>query len=222
MGLSSSKQTQTSSYTPSAQQVQAGNALNTAFQQQMPRVQGYADQVGALIPGMIERYQAGNPGVNAAQNWITSTLGNNGQNPFLDQMIQRSGSDMADGLNSKLGTRGNIGGSVQSRILADALAKNSLGYRYNDYNANRQLQAQAAGMAPSNAAAEVIQISPLLAASGYAGGAPMQAASQYASGMGGLFGNAGTTTNTTTQSPGLFGMLVNGLSSAARAYAGGV
>ena len=213
MGLSSSKTTNVS--TPSPQQTAAGNTLNTVFQQQLPRINAYADQIGGLIPSLMAQQQQGNPGVNAAQDWITRTLSQPGENPNLQAMIDQSGNDMARGINANLGTRGNVGGSVQQRILASELGKQSLGLRYNDFNAQMQRQAQAAGMAPGNAAAGMIPISSLLAAANYAGGAPLNATSQFASGMGGLFGNTGT--QTTTSSPNIGQMLLQAASNAAMA-----
>jgi hypothetical protein len=191
MGLSGSKQTTTSTYTPSAQQVQAGNTLNQTFGQQLPKIQGYADQIGGLLPSMLDKYRAGDAGVNAARNWITETLGQQGGNPFLDQMIGQAGTDTANTINASIGTRGLTGGSVQQKILARELAKQSLGMRYEDFNRQQGLKATAAGMAPSIAAGDAIQVMPMLSVAGYAGGAPLDATSQYAAGMGGLFGNAG-------------------------------
>ena len=208
MGLSSSTTKNTTVNTPSPQQVAAGNTLNSAFQAQMPRINALSDQVGGLIPGMIDRYRNGDAGINAARGYITSTLGQNGANPYLQQMIDQSGGDMARQVNAGLGTRGNLGGSVQAKILAHELSKNAMGMRYDDYNRQQQLKAQAAGMAPSIAAADTIQIAPILSATQLAGGMPMDAVSRYASGMGGLFGNSGTSTSTQTQPGGLLGSLL--------------
>jgi hypothetical protein len=204
MGLSSS--TTKTVNTPSRQQTQAGDVLNSTFQQQLPRIQGYADQIGGLMPQMIDRFNQGDAGVNAARGYITDTLGQQGENPYLQQMIDQSGADMGRQVNASLGSRGNLGGSVQAKILAEQLSRNAMGMRYNDYNQQQQRRAQAAGMAPGIAATDTIQIAPLLAAAQYAGGAPLNATSQYASGMGSLFGNTGT--QTTTQSGGLLGQLL--------------
>ena len=217
MGLSSS--TTKTVNTPSRQQTQAGDVLNSTFQQQLPRIQGYADQIGSLIPSMMDRYNQGDAGINAARGYITDTLGQHGENPYLQQMIDQSGADMGRQVNASLGTRGNLGGSVQAKILANQLSRNAMGLRYNDYSQEQQRRAQAAGMAPSIAAADTIQIAPLLAAAQYAGGAPLNATSQYASGMGGLFGNTGT--QSTTQSPGLFGTILGALAAGGRTAMGG-
>lgn len=203
MGLSSSKTTTVNK--PSEQQLQAGNVLNSTFQGQMPKINAISDQIGGLLPSMIDRYKAGNPGVTAAQNWITNTLQDGGSNPYLQDMIDMTGNDTARAINANIGTRGLTGGSVQQRILAEQLSKQALGMRYNDWQAGQARQAQAAGMAPALSAADTIQIAPLLSAASFATGTPLNAASQYASGMGGLFGNTGS--QTTTQSPGLGGIL---------------
>ncbi len=218
MGLSGSKTKQTSSYTPSAQQLQAGDTLNTAFSSSFPKIQGYADDIGSLIPSLMDKYKAGNPATNAAQGWVTSVLGNTGGNPELEAMISRTNNSVGNGVNAKLGTRGLTGGSVQADMLSRALAENESGLRYNDYNNQNALKAQAAGMAPSLASSDLITIAPLLAAVQTAGGMPLDAASQYASGMGGLFSQSGTTTNTTKQSGGLLGGL---LGAALSGWAGG-
>jgi hypothetical protein len=210
MGLSSS--TTRTTNTPSPQQTQAGNTLNSVFGSQLPRIQGYADQIGGLMPGMIDRYNAGDAGVNASRDWITRTLGQQGENPHLQGMIDQTGGDISRQVGAGMGSRGNWGGSVHEKMLADALARNSMGMRYNDYSQQQQRQAQAAGMAPGVAAADTIQIAPLLAAAQYAGGAPMDAVSGYARGVGGLFGNTGTQT-TTQPGGGLLGSLLgSGLS----------
>lgn len=211
MGLSSSKTTNTQTNTPSAQQVQAGNMLNSTFQQQLPKINAYADQIGGLIPSMMQKYQAGNPAVNAAQGWVTQTLGNQGGNPYLGQMIEQGGADTYNTMAAQAGTRGLTGGSAFNRMIGHEVNKNALGLRYQDYNQQQQMKAQAAGMAPGLSAADTIQIAPLLSAAGYAGGAPMDATARYASGMGGLFGNTGSTTTTSTSSPGLLGLLGSGL-----------
>jgi hypothetical protein len=209
MGLSGGSKTTTVN-TPSPQAVAAGGVLTNAYNTQAPRIQALADQVGGLIPSMIDRYRAGDSGVNAARGYITSMLGSDPQhNPNLDAMIAQSGGDVAHQINSSLGTRGNLGGSVQAKILADQLSRNSLNMRYSDYDRQQQLRAQAAGMAPGVAAADTIQIAPLLSATQLAGGMPIDAATRYAAAQGSLFGGGGT--QTTTQNQGIGGILGSAL-----------
>lgn len=221
MGLSSGSKTTTQVNSASPQQIAAGNVLTGTYNQQAPRIQAFADQIGGLIPSMMQKYQAGDAGVNAARGYITSMLdGPMQSNPYLDQMIAQSGGDIAHAINSSLGTRGNLGGSVQAKILADQLSKNALNTRYADYSQQQQLRAQAAGMAPGLAAADTIQIAPLLSATQFASMAPMEAATQYAAGQGGLF--AGTGTQKATQPTGglLGGVLGTVLGGVASGLAG--
>lgn len=217
MGLSSS----TSKTEPwkQAQQpiLDANSAVAGTYNANAPKIQGYADSIGGLIPGMLDKYKAGNPGVNAANDWIRSTLGQQGGNPNLQGMIDQSGQDVGRGVSASMGVRGLTGGSVHEQILAHELGKNALGLRYNDYNNQQQLQAQAAGMASGNAAADYLSISPLLGAAGAASGLPLDAASQYAGATGGLLGQY--TKTKTTQPWG--GMLLSALAGGAKAAVGG-
>lgn len=195
----------------------ASSTLANTYQNNAGKIQGYADQIGNLMPTLLGKYNAGDAGVNAARGWITNTLGRTGSNPYIDQMVNQTGLDTANTINASLGTRGNVGGSVQQHILANELAKQELGLRYNDYNNQQQLQANAAGLAPGLAAADTIQIQPLLAAANSASGLPMDAASQYAGGIGGLLGQYNTTKSSTPWGPALLGAAA----SAAGAYFGG-
>lgn len=222
MGLSSGSKTTTQVNTPSPQQVAAGQVLTNAYNQQAPRIQGFADQIGSLVPSLMDSYRQGDAGVNSARDWITRTLSDNGPNPYLDQIIAQTGTDTANGLNAGLGTRGLTGGSVQQSILAKALAQNAANLRYNDYNAQFQRQQSAASLAPSISAADTVSIAPLLSATSFAANAPLAAASQYASGQGGLFGGTGTTTTKQPTNGLLGGVLGSVLGSVASGLAGGI
>lgn len=213
MGLSSST-SKTEPWKPAQQPIlDANSAVAGTYNANAGKIQNYADTIGGLIPGMVDQFKAGNPAVNASQNWITQTLGQTGENPNLQGMIDQTGLDTARGINASIGTRGLTGGSVQQHILSSELAKQALGLRYNDYNNQNQLKAQAAGMAPGVAAANYLSISPLLAAAGSASGLPMDAASQYAGATGGLLGQYTTTKTSQPWGPALLGGIANGLGS---------
>lgn len=208
MGLSSST-TKVEPWKQAQAPIMAANsAVAGTYGANAGKIQGYADQIGGLIPSMVAKYQQGDQGINAARDWMTNTLHGNGTNPNLQAMIDQSGNDMAQSINANLGTRGLTGGSVQQRIQANELSKNALGLRYNDWNNGQQRQMQAAGMAPGLAAADTIQIAPLLAAAQAAGGLPMDAAAQYGAATGGLLGQY----TTTKQSQPWGGALLGGIS----------
>jgi len=208
MGLSGSKTTQSNTPYYATQLNDAANTVTGVYNQNAGKVQGYADSIGSLVPGLLDRYNEGNPALTAASDYITRTLGNTGGNPFLGGIIDQSNNDTARALGTNLGTRGLTGGSSLARILANEVSKNSMNLRYNDYNNQQQLQAQAAGMAPNIALGELANITPLLGAATTASGLPMQAAGQYASGIGGLLGQY---TNTTQKSGGGLGGVLGGI-----------
>lgn len=144
-------------------------------------------------------------------------LGQHGGNPYLQQMIDQSGQDTGRAVSASMGVRGLTGGSVHEQILAHELGKQSMDMRYNDYNNQQQLKAQAAGMAPGVAAGDAVQLQGLIGAAGAASGLPMDAASRYAGATGGLLGQY--TTTKTSQPWGQ--VLANAASNAASAAAMG-
>ena len=48
----------------------AANNINAAYAAQAPKIQGYADQVGSLLPGMIDRAQNGGTATQAANDYL--------------------------------------------------------------------------------------------------------------------------------------------------------
>lgn len=211
MGLSSST-TKVEPWKQAQAPIMAANsAVAGTYGANAGKIQGYADQIGGLIPSMVAKYQQGDQGINAARDWMTNTLQGNGTNPNLQAMIDQSGNDMARSINANIGTRGLTGGSVQQHILGKELSNNAMGLRYNDWNNGQQRQMQAAGMAPGLAAADTIQIAPLLAAAQAAGGLPMDAASQYAGATGGLLGQYTTTKQSQPWGQSLLGAISGGL-----------
>lgn len=219
MGISSSKSTSTNKPIYSSQIEGAGNTLSNAYNTNAPKIQGVTDQITGLVPGMIEKYNAGNPAVNAATGYITNTLsGDPTHNPFLDQQIQMTDNNVRNQTEGALGLRGQTGGSSYADIISRNLANNEGTMRYNDYNTEMQRRAQAAGMAPGVAAADTLQIAPLLGVADAAQN-PVKAAAGYAAGMGGLLGQYQTTKTKTSQPWGA--LLAQAAANAAAAYAGG-
>lgn len=176
----------------------AADTLKGAYNAAAPKIQGVSDQITGLIPGLLDRAQNGDPSLNAAQGYITKTLGQDpASNPMLDQMIAQTGRNTSNGLRASMGTRGITGGTAYEGILAQALAENEGGMRYTDWNNGQQRQAQAASMAPGVSGAQTALYGPAFDAAN-AVMMPVQAASGYAGGIGGLLGQY---TNTKTSQP---------------------
>lgn len=215
MGKKTTTTTQTNKPIYSAQIEGAANQLNNTYANQAPKIGALADQFVGASSDLLAKAREGNPAVNAAQGWITNTLGQDpGSNPYLQDMIDQTNRDVSQGVNAGLGTRGLAGGSVAAKILAEQLARNETNLRYNAYNNDRSLQAQAAGMAPSIAAGDFIGYAPALSTGAFGTQAPMQAAALNAAGTGGLLGQYQTGKQRQTSSPGLLDWIGTGVQAA--------
>ena len=95
--------------------------------------------------------------------------------------------DIRNQMQASLGAKGLTGGSDYSKLITDRIARNTLDTRYGDYSNWQDRRANAAGMAPSMAAADVIQVAPMLSTL-ESSLTPLQAAGGYAEGIGGLLG----------------------------------
>lgn len=198
---------------------QGANALNSAYSANAGGIQDMTNSVTDLLPGMIEKYKEGNPAVNAATGYNTDVLSGrylNEGNPYLDEMLANSNDDIRNQMQAALGVKGLTGGSSYADLISRNIAKNTLATRYGAYNDERGRMGQAAGQAPGLAAADVIQVAPMLSTL-QAGLTPLDAAGQYAGSLGGLLG--GYTKTTQKKSP--WEYLTQAAGNAASAYAGG-
>lgn len=201
MGKKKQKSTQTNKPVYGAEIRGAHGMLQDAYTSGAPRVQDFADQIGTLLPGYLERAKNGDPAVNAARGYITDTLeGDPAQNPYLDDMIAQTGDNTRRAIQTQLGTRGGIGGSAERDIVSRALSENEMGMRYQDYDREMSRRAQAAGMAPGIAAGNFLGLAPALQVADFAGSSPMNNALKYAAGTGGLLGQYQTVNGQQTQS----------------------
>lgn len=182
----------------------AGAAMQTAYDQNAPGIQAATDSITGLMPSMVQKYQQGDAGVNAARGYNTDVLSGrylNG-NPELEAVVGRSVNDTVNAGQAALGLKGLTGGSSYADILSRNAGNVASNLRYGDYNNERARMATAAGQAPGIAQADYLSIAPLLA-SLEAAQAPINAAGNYAGGVSGLYGNY----NQTTQRTGALGSL---------------
>lgn len=188
------------------------NAVQDAYNTNAGGIQNYTNQVTGLIPSMIDKYQAGNPAINSAQNYNVDVLSGkylNQGNPFLQQQIDNTNNDVRNQTSAALGLHGGTGGSAYADIISRNLAKNENTLRYGDYANERNLMGQAAGQAPALAAADTIQIAPLLSTLN-ASATPINAANSYAGALNSLFGQY----NSKSATPSTFDQIGNGISAA--------
>lgn len=175
----------------------AAGEVKNAYDGSMGNVRDASNQLSGLLPGLIDRFNQGDAGVNAARDYNTGVLGGqylDAGNPYLQQMIDQSGNDVMNSMQADMSLKGLTGGSDYAGLIASQLGKNSLGMRYADYSSERDRMANAAAQSPGIAAADYNALNPAFAA-GNASMMPMQAASGYAGSLGGLFGGYGSQTS---------------------------
>lgn len=210
MGLSSSKSTTKTTPVYNTQIEGAASNINSAYNAQAPKISGISDQLGSMVPGLIEKYTQGDTGLNAATDYNTRVL--NGDylhgSPELDAMVSQTNDSTRNGLAASLGTRGLTGGSAFGDIITRGLAQNETGLRFNNYNAERDRQGSAAALAPNLSASSYTPLS-IIQSILQTQQAPIQAAAGAGAGVGGLLGSYQTGTQTSTPSlAALIGKLV--------------
>lgn len=199
MGLSSKKTTtKTTPHDPAS--VKAGtDALHGVYNQWQPRVMAAADKTLGLQDEMIDKWRAGNPAVNAATDYVTTTLGGDATNPHLDAWIAQTQDEAQNRTGAAMNKMGlGPAGSTYQTGVGREVGKIGLGMRYADWDAAQNRKANAAGMAPGLAAADVIQIAPMLSATQLGANLPMDNTARYAAGIGGLLAPYNTTTQKTS------------------------
>lgn len=215
MGKSKTKTSQTNKPVYSAQIESAANAQNAAYGRQLPAINNFSDRLGEVSNGLFDQYEQGGGATGAAQDYITSTLGGDiQQNPYLDDMVSQTNSNLLDQYQTQLGTRGALGGSSALGILGDALSKNELNMRYQDYDNQMGYRQNAASLAPSVEAASYLPLDMAQQLGQNSAMLPLQAAALNSGSVGGLLGQYQNTEGEQTQRRGLGGWLGLGLQGA--------
>lgn len=198
----------------------ATGALNTAYGQSSALANQGVGVLQSNLPTVLGQ-TLNNPTLAAANGYAQDVLGGKylTGNPYLDQQIQNTNASVTDSVNSGLGSRGLTGGSAQTQLLARELAKNESNLRYTDYNNQMSRMDSAVGNAAGLSSAGNQGIATLLAYLTGTAQLPQSVASQYAGGIGSLWGDSKTTTQTT--SPGLLGTVGGLLGSGLAGWASG-
>lgn len=223
MGKKSSKSTVGPSKFAQPYISNAANSVRDAFTANAPNAANLSSTLNDALPGIASN-TLNNPGVGAASTYDQNVLG--GQylgagNPNLQQQIDNTNSDVANGVNAAIGTRGGAGGSAQAQILARELAKNETNLRYTDYNNERDRMGTAATNAGALATTQNQGIATLLAALQEGATLPTTNATGLASSIGGLMGNYTTQTKQASTFDNLMSLISAGSSAAKAAFPGG-
>ena len=167
----------------------AAGQVTNAFNAQQPKITGITDQLGTLVPGLMETFQNGDPNVNAARGYNADVLSGKylGANPYIDDVITNTGNDVRNQATASLGTRGLVGGSAQSDIVSRNVGNMAGTMRLADYNTERGRMDGAVGSAAGLSAASQIPLASLMSIL-QAQGMPVQTAAGAGSAVGGLLG----------------------------------
>lgn len=218
MGISSSKSTTGPSKFAQPYIKGAADSLQSAVAGNAPNVANLQSGLQGAT-GMLQDRLGGTELTKSAQDYTTSVLGGRylNNNPFLEGMVGQARDGVFNDVATRFGRSGMAGSDGFGGQLGKGFADAELGLRWNDYNTERSRMDMAAGNAGAIANSDL----PVFAA--YSGmvdqtaNLPLLGSRTLASGLGGLLGGYTTTKQSQPWGP----MLLNGLSNAAQAYAGG-
>jgi len=201
----------------------ASDANQAAYMSALPGINAIAARGTEAAQGLFDDYAAGDPTIQAAQGFVQDQLAlQPGSNPYLDQMIADANDDTRRQLQTQLGTRGGIGGSSEYNILANALSEQSNNLRYQDYGAQMDRQARAAGMAPGLLAGSLIPLDAAMRVGNQSAMMPLQASALNSASTAGLLGQYQNTEGEQRQSGGFLGdLLLATISAGSSAASGG-
>jgi hypothetical protein len=194
----------------------AANTVQDVYGQNAGNLANISGQVSGVLPGLIDRFSAGDQGVNAAGGYVSDVLGGKfmGGNPWLQGMIDKTAGDVTSRVGAAYGSRGSFGGTAHTTALGKALAEAELGLRYGNYSDEVNRMGSAAGMAPSIAQARYTGLPEILQTSGLAAELPYAGVNALSGGLGNLFSGG------VQKGPGIGASMLGGLASGVGSYLG--
>lgn len=241
-----SKQTQTQTRTPYAAAVPGLNNAASSVTSWMNDPNASAAYDGQRVAGMTDTTRQGldrlstGAGANTSMGYLNDVIGGkylDAQNPHLQQLTDSIKSQVMPNVNAQFSNAGMVGSTMHQGSLARGMSDALATPLFAQYNTERGLQQQAAGMLPGiDAGAAQNQVLAGQTAEGYdqrvldaqraafeEAQAKRSAQLQQATGMLGSIGNAGGTSTTTgTTQPGLGSQLLGGAMALGGLYTGGM
>jgi len=198
---------------------QGAGSVQGVFDQAQPGLQGLTNTAqNDLVPNLVGQYHGGMGAAQQATNHYGNVLSGqymNG-NPYLQQMINRSNSDIQDRVNGQYSMNGRYGSEAHDQVLSRELANNENQYRYQNYTTEAGRMDNAAQGAGQQNLANVAQA---LAGIGQGAQLPYTGSSSLANSMGALFNGGTSQGKEVKKGPGLLQSLIQAGSNAAAAYA---
>jgi hypothetical protein len=195
MGLFSKKKKTTTTPVYGAQIEGAANQVQNVFNAQQPGLNAITSQITGALPGLGARAFGEDETVTAAQGYARDAIGGKylDSNPYIDEMAGIAARDAGDEVNSYFGKIGRVGGGAHQESLGRGISEAILGVRNQNYNSERDRQAQAASLSPSLNAGQYAGIPAFLQTAEAGAELPYTGAKTLASTIAGLLGQYTTT-----------------------------
>ncbi len=198
MGKKSSK-TKTTTEPPSWAKPILQNAGNTILNT-VTGNQGNLNSLSSNLSGLLPQIQSAalnTSGLNSGQSYANNVLGGQylNSNPYVENLAHQAEQDAGNAVNSTFSRAGRSSSYGNQEALAQGVAQAGNQVRFQNYQNERGLQNQAAGMLPSYQAARTAGIAPLLGAYQTAGQLPYAGIGNLGQ-IGSLFGGFGTSSGT--------------------------
>ena len=213
MGLSSSKSTSKTTYGKDA--LPHINAATSAVDAAYQGVQPNLAKVTAGLGASFDAFDPNKANITAANGYVGDVLGGKyltQGNPYIEDMVNTTNSDVMDRVNALFGRSGQTGSSRQIGEMTKQLANAENGLRYQSYSDEMNRMGGAASAATGLSEAENNNLQTQAALGQSLVGIPLDVANQYASGLGGLWGN---NLNTTQKTSGNLGQMLMGVAGSA-------
>ena len=214
MGKKTSKTTSTSAPPAWAVPIIQGGAqsLSNTYNQNQPGLQALQSNLtGSVIPGIQQQIGDTKQQLQPGMDYANSVLGGQylNANPYAQANAQFAGQQAGNAVNSAFSQAGRTGSASHAMDLARGVDQAENGVLFQNYQNERGLQNQAAGMLPGYTSAQYAGYTPLLGATQLAGQIPYSGTGAI-SGIGSLLGNYGT--QTSQQPGGILGGLLGAAS----------
>lgn len=206
MGLSGGSKSESGSAQKWAQPFakSAAGDVASVYNMNQPGLQAMAGQVQGMVPELMQRFNAGNPLLKAAQGYNSDILSGKymSGNPYLEAALAKARGNVTNTVNSQFGSAGRYGSGAHTGVLTEQLANAENSARMADYNAQMGRMDQAAQGAAGLAQADYIGLPEILQTAGAGATMPYVGTTAYTNALGNLF-NGGTQ----KQSAGIGGLL---------------
>jgi hypothetical protein len=199
----------------------AVNQVQGVVNQNQPGLQALTDLTrNSVVNPLLGKFNSSLGTAGQANSYNSDVLSGKymGGNPYLQGMIDQTGRDVTNGVNSQFELNGRYGSDAHGYGLSRGLADSQNGLQYQNYSDEMNRMGEAATNASRDNA---VDISSLLSSIGAGAQMPYTGVDNLANSLGALF-NGGTSKSTSTGAkPGLMDYLAMAAGNAAAAYGGG-